>query len=75
MTVFKGKSQVPCGLFHFWGAGDYGPFSLTVQSLHLEVQLGQPCGQFTGDKAGSLPLDSGLRHVLHNLSEALDLGS
>ena len=75
MTAFKGKSQAPRSLFHFWGAGDSGPFSLTVQSLHLEVQLGQPCGQFMGDKAGSLPLDSGLRCVLHNLSEVLDLGS
>lgn len=36
---------------------------------------GQLYAQFMGEKARSLPLDSGLIHVLHTLLEALDLGS
>lgn len=37
--------------------------------------LGQPSGQFMGENARSLPLDSGLTHVLHNVSAVLDLKS
>jgi hypothetical protein len=75
--MFKARFRGCSVLFNF-GEGPPGPLALCLASLSGssdgETGWVDPVGQFWGEKAGSLPLDSAPTQILHNLSDILDLG-